>query len=405
MDKLKVLTFTSLYPNAAQSRHGIFTEHRLHSLLATGEVEARVVAPVPWVPGFLRESAQFGVYDRVPGSDRRGGIDILYPRYPTLPKIGMTLAPFLLATAMLRPLRMLIRGGFDFDVLDAFYLYPDGVAAALLGLILGKPVVVTAFGTDVNVLPDYTLPRAMIRWAARRASAVTTVSQALKDKLVSLGVPQTKVHVIRHGVDFRLFAPPADRAALRGRLGMSRPVLLCVGHLIELKGQHVAIEAMSDLPDMELWVIGHGEMDSRLRALAAELGLADRVKFLGHVDQSDLPAYYGAADALILASSREGIPNVILESMACGTPVVATRVGGVPEVLTAPEAGLLIPKRSAEALARTVRALFRDYPDRAATRRYVERFSWTDTAAQHLAVLQEVKSRDSGHLLRPARGK
>lgn len=403
MDKLRVLTFTSLYPNAAQPRHGIFTEHRLHSLLATGGVEVRVVAPVPWLPGFLRGSARFGVYDRVPGSDRRSGIDILHPRYPTLPKVGMTLAPFLMAMAMLRPLRTLIRGGFDFDVLDAFYLYPDGVAAALLGRIFGKPVVVTAYGSDVNVLPNYMLPRAMIRWAARRASAVTTVSQALKDKLVSLGIPRAKVHVIRHGVDFRLFAPPADRAALRARLGMSRPVLLSVGHLIELKGQHIAIEAMSDLPDMELWLVGHGEMEARLRAVAEKLGVADRVKFLGHVDQPDLPTYFGAADALVLASSREGIPNVILESMACGTPVVATRVGGVPEVLTAPAAGLLMPERSAEALASTVRALFRDYPDRAATRRFAELFSWTDTAAQHLAVLREVKSRDSGRLLRPAR--
>lgn len=395
MDRLRVLTFTSLYPNAAQPRHGIFAEHRLRHLLGTGCVETRVVAPVPWLPGALSRYVRDGVCRRIPVADRRGGLDILYPRYPSVPKVGMTLAPFLMAAAMLKPLRAMIRQGFDFDVLDAFYFYPDGVAAAILGRVLDKPVVITAYGTDVNVIPRYALPRRLIRWAARRAFGITPVCQALKDALVELGVSERKIRVILHGVDLDLFAPAQDRAALRARLGLSRPTLLSVGNLIELKGHHIAIDAMTDLADMDLLIAGHGPMEADLRAQVTKLGLGERVRFLGLVSQPDLPAYYAAADALVLASSREGIPNVLMESMACGTPVIATPAGGIPEVVTAPEAGLLVPERSPQALVQAVRALFRDRPDRAATRRFAERFSWGDTAAQHLAVLRAAKDQAS----------
>ncbi|MFQ5773770.1 MAG: glycosyltransferase family 4 protein [Kiloniellaceae bacterium] len=396
MRKLRVLTFTSVYPNAAQPGHGVYTERRLRNLLATGDIESRVVAPVPWVPAAMRGSRRYGPYYHVPVADRREGIDILYPRYPTVPKIGMTPAPFLMASALAGPLRKIARGAFDFDILDAFYFYPDGVAAAILGRLFDKPVVITAFGSDINLIPDHYWPRRMIRWAAGRAAGVTAVCEALKHRLVELGVPAQKIHVILHGVDLRLFVPPQDRARVQARLGMSRPTLLSVGSLIERKGHHIAIEAMADLPDFDLLIAGEGEMERTLRDQVAALGLGDRIRFLGHVNERDLPAYYGAADALVLPSSREGIANVLLESMACGTPVIATRVWGAPEVITVPEAGVMMPERTARALVDAVRALFADYPDRAATRRFVERFSWDDTAAQHLAVLQGVMARNGG---------
>ncbi len=135
-------------------------------------------------------------------------------------------------------------------------------------------------------------------------------------------------------------------------------------------------------------------METALRKQAAKLGLADRVRFLGCVNQRDLAEYYGAAEALVLPSSREGIANVLLESMACGTPVVVTQVWGAPEVITAPEAGTMMSERTAPELVRAVRALFQDYPDRTATRRFAERYRWSDTAAQHLAILEEIKAKE-----------
>jgi glycosyltransferase involved in cell wall biosynthesis len=160
--------------------------------------------------------------------------------------------------------------------------------------------------------------------------------------------------------------------------------------LIELKGFHFAIEALVMLPEFDLVIAGDGPKERALRQLAVSLGVDDRVRFLGHVDQTLLRDYFAAADAFVLMSSREGIANVIMESMASGTPVLATAVWGAPEILRVPEAGRLIKERSAEALAKEVRALTQSLPDRRATRRYAEQFTWAQTTQDHLAVYESV---------------
>ena len=157
--------------------------------------------------------------------------------------------------------------------------------------------------------------------------------------LVGLGAPSGKVTVLRNGVDTTLFHPPADRDAARAALGLAGPTLISVGLLIERKGHHRVIEAMARLPDWSLLIVGEGPERRQLEALTARLGLAERVRLLGGRPHAALPGLYGAADLLVLASSREGWANVLLESMACGTPVVASDIWGNPEVVRAPEAG------------------------------------------------------------------
>ncbi len=250
------------------------------------------------------------------------------------------------------------------------------MAAVLLGARFGRPVVITARGTDVNVIPRYHLPRRMIRWAASRAAGVDHGVQALKDSLAGLGVPADRIEVLRNGVDLQLFRP-VDRERARDELGFSRKTLLSVGNLVPLKGHDIAIRALPLLPEYDLIIVGGGPERAALETLGRSSGVGNRVKFAGVLAQDKLRHYYGAADALILASSREGWANVLLESLACGTPVVATNVGGTPEVVAAPEAGLLMAERTPQALARAVQSLFEQYPDRAATRRYAEQFSWT----------------------------
>jgi glycosyltransferase involved in cell wall biosynthesis len=193
---------------------------------------------------------------------------------------------------------------------------------------------------------------------------------------------------VLHGVDLALFRPADDRAALRAALGFSGPTLLTAGHLIERKGMRYAVEALADLPGVSLVIAGDGPEEGMLRGLAADLGVAGRVTFLGHVDQAKLRDYFAAADAFVLMSSREGIANVIMESLASGTPVLATAVWGAPEVITVPEAGRLVPERSGKALAAEIRSLLAAPPDRAATRRYAETYSWDQTTAAHLKVYE-----------------
>jgi teichuronic acid biosynthesis glycosyltransferase TuaC len=389
---MKILTFSTLFPNAEKPGHGIFVETRLRHLAASGQVEARVVAPVPWFPLKHPRFGTYSAYARAPGSEVRSGIPVLHPRYPVLPKIGMNVAPRLLANAVRPVLARMIADGFDFDLIDAHYFYPDGVAAAMLGQYFNKPVVITARGSDITLFPSYPKPREQIEWAAGRADAIITVCDALREEVLRMGVEPSKVVSLRNGVDLQLFRP-VERDAVRARLGMTGFTLLAVGHLVPVKAQALAVAALAHLPDVQLLLAGNGPDRAMLEQLAQDQGVAERVRFLGALPQAALRDYYGAADALVLPSEREGWANVLLESMACGTPVIASRVWGTPEVVAAPEAGLLMAERSAAGVADAVNALRANYPDRAATRRYAERFSWDDTTAGQLALFRRVLER------------
>ena len=375
--KIRVLTFTTLYPSAAQPTHGVFVENRLRNLVASGRVAARVLVPVPWFPSAHSAFGRYARFAQVPAEESRHGLAVFHPRYPVLPKLGMSLAPALLFAATL-PLARRLAATEDFDLIDAHYAYPDGVAAAMLGRALGKPVVITARGTDVNLIPRHILPRRMIRWAASRAAALITVADALKAPLIKLGVPAAHITTLRNGVDLSLFRPQ-HRTAARRVYGFEGKTLLSVGHLIERKGHHHAVAALRRLPAFTLAIAGEGPQRAALASLAQRLGVASRVRFLGALPHDVLPTLYSAADALVLASTREGWPNVLLEAMACGTPVVASHAWGNPEIVADVAAGVLMGELSPDGVADAVNRLFAEPPARAATRAYAERFSWDAT--------------------------
>jgi len=385
---LRILTFSTLYPNAAQPNLGVFVENRLRRLVASGRAEARVVAPAPWFPLASKRFGAWSAYAGVPASEARHGLQIDHPRYPAIPRLGMNAAPFLLYWWSRAAVGAALREGRA-QLIDAHYFYPDGVAAALLAREFGLPFVVTARGTDINLIPQHAIPRRMIQWAAGRAAGLVTVCQALKDSLVELDVPAERVVVLRNGVDLEQFQPQ-PRAEARAALGLVRPTLLSVGGLIERKGNHVTVAALRELPGYDLLLAGEGEERGALERQARDLGVADRVRFLGRVAHGELARIYSAADALVLASSREGWANVLLEAMACGTPVVATDVWGTPEVVTERAAGVLMAERAPAALAAAVRDLFAAPPDRAATRAYAERFSWDPTTEGQLELFERI---------------
>ncbi len=395
---MKLLTFSTLYPNHVKKNKGIFVEQRLRKLLRLGHIDSRVVAPIPWFPF---KSDTFGEYANlalVSRQERRNNIPIFHPRYFLIPKIGMPLAPLLLAIGTLPLLKKLIKEGFNFEIIDAHYFYPDGVAAVILGKLLKKPVIITARGTDINLIPNYFLPRKMILWAAKNSKANITVCQALKDELIKIGAKPDKIHVLRNGVDLDFFVP-VDRNKARKNFNLKRRTLLSVGFLVERKGHHLVIEAMQNLPEFDLLIVGEGPEYSNLKNLINTLDLGGRVRLLGSVSQQHLIEIYNATDALVLASSREGWANVLLESMACGTPVVATNIWGTPEVIQKPEAGVLIQERSAKGIVDAVTTLFACYPERHETRSYAEGFSWQETVDNLLQLMKQTIDTDNRKLI------
>ncbi|MEZ7895510.1 MAG: glycosyltransferase [Thauera sp.] len=388
---LKVLLFSTLFPSSARPGHGTFVETRLRQLLKSGQIEARVVAPVPWFPFKGARWEEWGRMAETPVHEVRNGVEVLHPRYFLPPKVGMNIAPLLLAAGAWRTLNGLREAGFDFDVIDAHYYYPDGVAAAILGRLLRKPVCITARGTDLNVLPDYPIPRRWIRWAARHVDASVGVSQALADRIDEIAAPPYKPRVLRNGVDLDHFRP-VDKAQARTRLGlpMEALVLLSVGNLIELKGHHLAIEAVARFPGAHLVIVGQGPDREALASLALRLGVQNRVTFAGYQAQDVLPFWYSAADMMLQCSSREGLANVLLECFACGTPVVATPLPGTAEVLDDPCAGVLIRERSVEAILEGIEAIKHDPPSTDAVRRHASRFGWPATTRLQVESLHEL---------------
>jgi teichuronic acid biosynthesis glycosyltransferase TuaC len=387
---LQILTFTTLYPSAARPTHGIFVETRLRKLVETGTVSARVVAPCPWFPMTSPKFGKYSVFARTPWTETRHDIEIDHPRYPLLPKIGMSSAPLAIFAAVLPRLRRQIRDGQDFDLIDAHYFYPDGVAAVLLGRALNRPVVITARGTDLNLISTYAVPRRWIQWAAKHAAGLVTVSAGLKRQLVGLGAPPERVRVLRNGVDPATFRPPPDRESGRRALGFTRPTLLAVGNLIPLKRHALIIEALAHLQGIDLVMVGDGPERPRIEALVRKLGLADRVRLLGRLSQESLPGIYGAADILVHPSLREGWPNVLLESMACGTPVLATNFDSVGEIVGAPEAGRILAEATPTCVAGAIRELLAAPPKREATRRYAEGFDWQITTAGQIELFRAI---------------
>jgi glycosyltransferase involved in cell wall biosynthesis len=392
---MKILNFSTLFPNAQQPTHGIFVENRLRHLVANGDVTAHVVAPVPYFPATSKVFGKYANFAKVPKVEFRHGLTIHHPRYFLFPKVGMNSAPTLMFKSIRTIMEHVIREHGPFDLIDAHYFYPDGVAAAHLADAFDLPFTVTARGTDINLIPQYEIPKKQILWAASKASGIITVCQALKDEIENLATPRTKlppIKVLRNGVDLRTFRP-ADRSPARKRYGAKGTTLLSVGHLIERKGHNLVIDALRDLPDMNLLIAGDGPEGRALKSQVAQMNLEDRVTFLGTLPHETLFEVYSAADILVLASSREGWPNVLLEAMACGTPVVATDVWGSSEVVGAPEAGRVVKERSAESLAKGIKDLLTALPNRTATRTYAEGFSWDATTRGQIELFTDILSK------------
>jgi glycosyltransferase involved in cell wall biosynthesis len=382
-----IVTFTSLYPNSIFPRHGIFVEERLKHIRATGQIDVTVIAPVPWFPF---KSDIFGEYCRfahVPRREERMGLLIEHPRYPVIPKIGMPISPFSMALSVAGLFEHLKSEWASRFVIDSHYLYPDAVAACLIGRWLKLPVIMTARGQDVTLLPKYPFARAMIRWAIRNCQKVITVSESLREQLIALGVDANHVVTLRNGVDSSRFQLQDKRKA-KAAVGFQGITLVSVGHLIDRKEHQLIIKAMTNLPDAHLVIIGEGPLKSRLQELANRLNVHSRVSFIPNISQKQLISYYNAADATILVSRREGMPNVVLESLSCGTPVIATDVEGVPELLDAPEAGIVIDDWSPDTISAAVKRLLANYPERTAIRRHAAQFDWAPTSRGVIAILE-----------------
>jgi glycosyltransferase involved in cell wall biosynthesis len=369
---MKVLTLSTVFPNPAQPVHGLFVFERARHAAARADV--RVVAPVPW---YRRSRA-------IPRTTTLGELRVEHPTFFYVPGILKVLDGFFLFLSVLPRVRRMQRE-FDFDVIDAHFAFPEGFAAILLGRWFGKPVMITLRGSEHEFVAHPPRKKA-IAWALARATRVVAVSHQLARLAEELGVPRDRIALVENGVDVDTFRP-LDQADARRAIGVdgTGPLLISVGHLVPLKGHHRMIRAVAELrsayPGLALALVGgsastSGGYPDELKQLSNELGLSSSVLFPGALPPAQVCAWLNAADVFVLCSDREGCPNVVWESLACGVPVASAKVGEV-EYMVPSRAGVLFDDPAdPEALRAAVsRALDRRW-DRADIRAHAEAHTW-----------------------------
>jgi teichuronic acid biosynthesis glycosyltransferase TuaC len=375
---LRILTLSTLFPAASRPNFGIFVERQTAALTAVRDFAVTVINPIgiaPWPLSLFGEQARLGDLH----NEQWGELDVYRPRFTAIPKIGGRINPDMIARAVL-PLAKRLHAEIGFDLIDAEFFYPDGPAAMKLSEALGIPFTIKARGADIHHWGKQPGCMPKILEAADKAAGLLAVSGALKADMVALGMNADKIMVHYTGLDQSRFVP-RDRKEEKAKMGISGPLILSVGALIPRKGQDLLIAALPALPNAMLMLAGQGESEADYRALASDLGVADRVSFLGSVLHDDLPALFAAADVMALVSSSEGLANAWVEALACGTPVVASDVGGIRELVKTPEAGRIV-ERTPEAIAAAITDILANPPVREAVAANVSAFSWGENAQQ-----------------------
>jgi teichuronic acid biosynthesis glycosyltransferase TuaC len=380
---LRVLTIATLFPNAARPTLGVFVARQTQALAARPGVAVEVVAPVGLPLWPLPLHPHYAPLRALPLSEEWQGLTVHRPRYRVWPKLGQAGTARRMAEALLPVLRR-IRERFPFDVIDAEFFWPDGPAAMRLAAALGVPFSVKARGSDIHLWGARPGIRGQLIEAGHAAAGMLAVSAALKADMAALGLPADRIKVHHTGIDLDRFRP-VDRAAAKAALGVEGPLLVAAGALMERKGQDIAVTALERLPGVTLILVGDGPARARLERRARPFG--DRVRFLGRQPHEMLPALLGAADAMVLPTVSEGLANVWVEALACGTPVVTSDVGGAREVIDRAGAGRLVPREPA-AIAAAVAEILAAPPDPAEVRKAAEKFRWEKNGAELAAHLQ-----------------
>lgn len=387
---LRVLVITRIFPNAVEPLAAPFNRQQFGALGRLCDVE--VMATIPWFPGarfFKRSNA--GRLGDVPARDVIEGLSVAHPRVAYVPKWGAGLSG-VLEIASLLPGYLPRRN--DFDVILGSWAFPEGAAAVALAKMSGIPAVIKVHGSDLNLVSSMRGPRANLRLTLPRASRIVAVSRALGDKAVELGADPSRIAVVANGTDASLFFV-RDRREARRELGLPADgrIALYVGRIERDKGALDLVEAFAKIApeerDLTLFMLGHGRALDEAKALAAPLG--ERVRFLGGRPLKEVPVWMGASTLVTLPSWAEGSPNVVREALACGRPVVATRVGGVPELVTSDALGEMVPAKDPAALARALKTVSKKAYDASAIRA-ASGGSWDDSARALLEVLEQVRA-------------
>ncbi len=386
---MKILVSTTIFPNPVEINRGIYIKKQVMALSKLKDVKIKVIAPVPYFPAFLK-SERYSKYSRIPLKEKEDGFDVFHPRYFVTPKIFRSFHGILFFLSLKR-FYLNIFNTFFPDIILGFWTYPEGFANVLFSKMMNLPVIIGCLGSDVNIYHDFHIRKRIISWSLKKADKILVVSNALKNGVIRMGIKEEKVKVIPNGIESDIFYPE-DKNNARSRLSLNSDniILICIARLSPEKGVDYLIKAFAGLKDdmARLYIIGDGIEKRRLIELTQQTGLNGRVKFVGERPQKEIPDWINSADIVCLPSLSEGWPNVLMESLACGKPVVASRVGGVPEIITSDKLGILVPPGDVERLSEGIKMALKTSWDPHLIRSSVAHRTWNVVAEE---IYQEIK--------------
>ena len=362
---MKAVVISKWFPTPYAPGSGVFVLEQLKALRRQGVEVTLVLAPTPWAPRWLRFLPRVRKYNGIPKQSVQAGFQVAHPRVLNFPSDRLFfLYGLFFYLRCRRFVRRLVKEQ-KIDLIHAHTIMPEGFAAVLLGREFGLPVVCTIHGGDVNdLLPPFKAPSkrrlalGALKWALKNSRHLITVSSELKRKAESLAENrQIQVTVARNGADSEIFKP-RDKSEARKMLALplDQSMVLFVGGLVGDKGLPFLLDGFAAVrrPYTRLYLVGAGSKEAELRQQSRALGIESACVFVGAREHSEIPLWLASCDCFVLPSVTEGSPTIISEAMLCRTPVVATEVGGVPELIRHGETGLLAPSKNPIALGHAI---------------------------------------------------
>jgi teichuronic acid biosynthesis glycosyltransferase TuaC len=378
--RLKVTVVTPVFPIPAQPYRG-HSEYQI--LLALSKhADVNVICPFPRYPRWFQPRFDYRQPDL---SYSPPGLATRYFEYPALPGLTRCINGLVCAKYLEAYFRE-----FTPHLACNFWLYPEGYATVAVARRLGIPAVVCSIGSDLNRIAD-PASRWLTRLAMNRATFVVTKSEHLRQQAIRMGINARKVRTVRNGCDPSVFHL-ADRNAARAQLAVNdeAELVLFVGRLDSAKGILELLEAFALLAsrrsNLRLAYIGDGPGGEQLRCKTKDLALEDRISLIGACPSQKVAQWLAAANVLALPSYSEGYPNVVIEALSCGRPVIATNVGGIPELVNE-KSGILVASRDSRALADAIEtAMERNWDERSISEQF--RRGWDEAAGEMLSICE-----------------
>jgi len=398
--QVSVLFFTNLFPTPVDRTRGIFHLQLVRELAAICDIT--VVCPLPWFPHwpFLRRFERWYAFAETPVVYEVDGITVHSPKYLMVPRISGALHGIFVYLGSLFTINRLHKLK-QFDVINGLWLYPDAVAANWIAKRLGIPMVPAALGCDVNRMLNETDKRKRILHMLSGAHKIIAVADGLRERMVQAGIPAERISIVPNGVNSDLFynrSKANDRACLD--LPQDRKVIVFVGRLAEEKGLSTLVSAAGLIKtrrkDFLFCIVGAGPLLEELREQAATLGVADFIKFAGHQEHESIAIWLGACDVFCLPSLREGCPNVVVEALSSGRPVVASRVGGIPSMLRR-DTGILVEPQNPQDLADALVCALDQAWDPVNVANSVRGNTWRAVAEKYLSIYRDAISVGRNH--------